>query len=195
MKGPGVIVLVSIVAIYYVNTSVICPQHVCEIVSCESNLTEEVCDTRGGRFVENGGFCQCCDVCLLPVGEGGDCSASMTVPATVECTAPLYCDFYSRRCKWPSCATVKKEAEDYLNSQAIKPLGYFIPDCDANGGFKGKQCHEITCYCVDINGNKLPGYDHPIWTTDNTITCECARAKVSDSTLSCTAQGDYITTA
>lgn len=39
------------------------------------------------------------------------------------------------------------------------PQGHHIPQCKADGSFEERQCLHLTreCWCVDRNGNELPG--------------------------------------
>lgn len=39
-----------------------------------------------------------------------------------------------------TCAMKKKELEDWVAKQPMKPLGLSIPECDSNGDYAGKQC-------------------------------------------------------
>ena len=34
------------------------------------------------------------------------------------------------------------------------PRGAFLPSCDDDGYFKGMQCHEGYCWCVDSRGKE-----------------------------------------
>lgn len=39
------------------------------------------------------------------------------------------------------------------------PPGHFVPHCKADGSYEERQCLQSTgeCWCVDRNGNELPG--------------------------------------
>ncbi|XP_068725068.1 uncharacterized protein [Montipora capricornis] len=38
-------------------------------------------------------------------------------------------------------------------------LGLFVPKCKPDGQYEDKQCHELYCWCVDKDGQKIPGTD------------------------------------
>ncbi|XP_058264276.1 CD74 molecule, major histocompatibility complex, class II invariant chain a isoform X1 [Hemibagrus wyckioides] len=50
------------------------------------------------------------------------------------------------------------ETKCKLEAGKIRP-GFFQPQCDEEGNYKPRQCWYSTgyCWCVDINGNEIPG--------------------------------------
>ena len=44
-------------------------------------------------------------------------------------------------------------------SQDPPLLGFFVPKCKPDGQYEDKQCHELYCWCVDKDGQKIPGTD------------------------------------
>lgn len=52
-----------------------------------------------------------------------------------------------------------EERLDALNklSQDRPLLGIFVPNCDPDGQYEDKQCHELYCWCVREDGARIPG--------------------------------------
>ena len=46
-----------------------------------------------------------------------------------------------------------------LDKLALDPplLGVFVPRCKPDGDYEDQQCHELYCWCVDKDGEKIPG--------------------------------------
>ncbi len=53
-------------------------------------------------------------------------------------------------------AFTKCQSQRADNSANPAP-GAFIPRCKANGNFEAQQCHGSVCYCVNVNGIRIPG--------------------------------------
>lgn len=67
------------------------PRGLCSESSCQTALCEEV-DIRNCRgTLQNGGFCDCCKICVPPSGGAGD-------PCTLGCLDELICDGESAVC-------------------------------------------------------------------------------------------------
>ena len=46
-----------------------------------------------------------------------------------------------------------------LDKLALDPplLGVFVPRCKPDGDYEDQQCHELYCWCVGKDGEKIPG--------------------------------------
>lgn len=53
----------------------------------------------------------------------------------------------------------QEERIDALNKLSQDPplLGVFVPNCKPDGQYEDKQCHELYCWCVGENGERIPG--------------------------------------
>ena len=53
----------------------------------------------------------------------------------------------------------QEETIKALDKLALDPplLGVFVPRCKPDGEYEVQQCHELHCWCVDKDGNKIPG--------------------------------------
>ena len=63
----------------------------------------------------------------------------------------LFCDLTGK----PSTVCQSRKDECLDNA----PPGHFVPQCKADGSYEERQCLQSTgeCWCVDRNGNELPG--------------------------------------
>ena len=66
-----------------------------------------------------------------------------------------------------------------VDNQNPPMLGMFRPDCDKDGSYSAKQCHETVCYCADKQGNRIGDYETAPWQQANEMKCQCAREKES----------------
>ncbi|KAK3526707.1 hypothetical protein QTP70_032073 [Hemibagrus guttatus] len=74
---------------------------------------------------------------------------------------PLLSDFSLDKVEEPKSTEFPAavvETKCKLQAEKIRP-GFFQPQCDEEGNFKPRQCWYSTgyCWCVDINGNEIPG--------------------------------------
>ena len=53
----------------------------------------------------------------------------------------------------------EEETLSALDKLAMDPpmLGVFVPKCKPDGQYEDQQCHELYCWCVDKDGEKIPG--------------------------------------
>lgn len=167
------------------TNAIVCMPDMCQTVRCAA-VTAENCV--GGNIVPNGGFCGCCDACVIQLAEGDKCFGDllMGVPSHSHCGDGLYCDPNTLTC---ARAVAKKQvllqtqtavscAQRLLEIQQAQQngmplLGQFIPQCDVDGSYSARQCHGSECYCVDPTGHKIQGYTGSIG--DATMDCKCAR--------------------
>ena len=65
------------------------------------------------------------------------------------------CDVFSSvnltKCQEETLSALDKLAQD------PPLLGVFVPKCKPDGQYEDQQCHELYCWCVDKDGNKIPG--------------------------------------
>jgi len=103
---------------------------------CPKPSKKQPCDRRGD-MCDTDGDC----------GDGGQkccfngCQKDCVRPASVNLTKCL------------------EERLDALNklSQDRPLLGIFVPNCDPDGQYEDKQCHELYCWCVREDGARIPG--------------------------------------
>uniref|UniRef100_A0A8C4XLI1 Thyroglobulin n=1 Tax=Falco tinnunculus TaxID=100819 RepID=A0A8C4XLI1_FALTI len=102
------------------------------------NLFVPTC-TKDGRYEEvqcYGGECWCLD------------SSGKEVPGSRS------------QGKHPRCPTdCEKQRRNLQNLKQSLPAGsdLFIPSCTEDGDFLPLQCHGVDCFCVDLNGEVIPG--------------------------------------
>jgi len=162
-------------------SAMVCTDQTCATVRCAA-ITADTC--LGGTFVENGGFCGCCDACIRALNKGEHCLATllMGVPSTQRCGKGLYCDPRTSVCETlPNLNTLGKRdmptcSESLLTAQnGPHLLGKFIPACEQDGSYSAKQCHGSRCYCADpASGLPILTYTANRWEADN-MDCQCAR--------------------
>lgn len=53
------------------------------------------------------------------------------------------------------CARARKQA---LGALTVASVGVYVPQCNPDGGFNQRQCHQSTgyCWCVDEAGREMP---------------------------------------
>ncbi|XP_078090061.1 uncharacterized protein nid2a [Mustelus asterias] len=95
------------------------------------------------------GYCWC-------VNENGqEISGTRTPPGTVQpqCGAPDHIERPKTACE--------QHQERLRGSQPL--VGAYIPQCDEEGNFRPVQCHGSTgyCWCVNENGQEIPGTRTP----------------------------------
>ncbi|XP_071958121.1 saxiphilin-like [Antedon mediterranea] len=172
------------------SSAIYCGPEACKDFECEP---VEECD---GRLEPNGGYCGCCETCVVQLGEGEVCPPLLFgAPLYTECASGLYCDQDSLLCsQLGEC-----QAEYDRKSQITEPvLGLDLPECEDDGTFSPKQCTEAVCYCVSAEGNRIGGKSD-VWEADE-VTCECQREryetmigepKMGAFIPECNASGDY----
>ncbi|KAK7482967.1 hypothetical protein BaRGS_00025744 [Batillaria attramentaria] len=176
-------------------SAIVCEPDICARVRCAA-VTAESC--ANGNIVQGGGYCGCCDACVQTLAEGSSCLSTILlgVPATATCDDGLICDPATHTCQKPSVllqGVVKRQisvvpagtttalscAQRVLqmqtaSSNGLPLLGQTIPKCAADGSYAPRQCEGSVCYCVDPNGNQIPGYTANIGDSGN-MDCQCAR--------------------
>lgn len=76
--------------------AIVCKPGICDAITCD-NL--EDCERRNGIVREKGGFCGCCDLCVVQLREGEGCPPPfMGVPPRRECAEGLYCHHETLTC-------------------------------------------------------------------------------------------------
>ncbi|XP_023225611.1 uncharacterized protein LOC111626467 [Centruroides sculpturatus] len=76
--------------------AIVCPPNICDSMECE-DMSD--CQNKNGRVKKNGGFCGCCDLCVIQLYKGADCPIPIKgVPPTSECTTGLHCDNATNTC-------------------------------------------------------------------------------------------------
>ncbi|XP_078418707.1 uncharacterized protein nid2a isoform X5 [Cetorhinus maximus] len=101
------------------------------------------------------GYCWCVDE------RGQEISGTRTPPGTgqPQCGQPEHVE----RPK-TVCEQHRERLQAELNLRGSQPLvGLHIPECDEEGNFRPLQCHGSTgyCWCVDENGQEIPGTRTP----------------------------------
>ncbi|XP_049823530.1 fungal protease inhibitor-1 [Aethina tumida] len=93
MEKSLLILLLVCATITLVN-SLVCPKDPCKFVKCEDH---GVCDGPN-QELRNGGFCNCCKLCITLLDEGDPCFISpiREVVQTKLCKEGLEC--YQRKC-------------------------------------------------------------------------------------------------
>ncbi|GFQ86641.1 hypothetical protein TNCT_540191 [Trichonephila clavata] len=67
--------------------------------SCDRMKCKPLNCTTGERLKKNGGFCRCCDKCILILEKGDSCGFfSKGLPPFEECDTGLKCDSNTRKC-------------------------------------------------------------------------------------------------
>jgi len=160
------------------TSAMVCTDNTCSAVRCAA-VTAESC--LGGTFVQNGGFCGCCDACVKSIAKGDRCLSTllMGVPATEKCGQGLYCDPRTSRCETLPDITpraVKTCADKLLEAQnGPMLLGRFTPRCEQDGSYSKFQCRGSYCYCADpADGQQILSYGGHI-ANASSMDCQCAR--------------------
>ncbi|XP_046647985.1 uncharacterized protein LOC124338009 [Daphnia pulicaria] len=154
-----------------------CYKGSCESVECQS------VDCSFGKLMTNpSSSCGCCKLCLSYIGENEPCSLNMN---NQECGPGLTCAAASKNSKSDYiCVKMNTkcfEAQDEYEVRKLSgSLGMYEtrPRCDDNGDFIARKCQPGgSCYCVDINNNRIFGESPPSYAaTDAAMNCECSRA-------------------
>uniref|UniRef100_A0A4Q8K5G7 U80-Liphistoxin-Lsp1a_1 n=1 Tax=Liphistius sp. SGP-2016 TaxID=1905180 RepID=A0A4Q8K5G7_9ARAC len=86
MLRQGVLLLLVVATAY----AIVCPKGFCDRYECKE-LGD--CEGRNGLVREKGGFCGCCDSCVVQLEEGEHCfdQVLVGVPPKTECKAGLIC--------------------------------------------------------------------------------------------------------
>ncbi|XP_078366590.1 uncharacterized protein LOC144650724 isoform X3 [Oculina patagonica] len=99
---------------------------------CPNPWKEQPCDRRGDMCEEDSD----CD-------SGSKCCHN---GCQKDCVKPV------------NMTKCQEETLSALDKLAADPplLGVFVPKCKPDGNYEDQQCHELYCWCVDKNGQKLP---------------------------------------
>ncbi|XP_060238022.1 nidogen-2 isoform X2 [Meriones unguiculatus] len=124
-------------------------QHTCILIAPPSNPCQDgshTCAPEGqARCIHHGGSSFSCTCLPGFVGTGHQCSASVP-EGSISGLKP--------------CEQQQHHAQA---EHAYPELRIHIPQCDDQGNFMPLQCHGNTgfCWCVDQNGNEVPGTQTP----------------------------------
>jgi len=155
-----------------------CPSNYCDNVLCSAPANCE-----NGLIKEGSSFCGCCSTCITQLAEGDSCASNflLGVPSTTECGEGLECSRSTWKCVQKSrtkratgpCSTRLAEIEA-SKANGIPLIGVDEPKCDADGNYGAVQCLGSVCYCVDMAGNEISGYQSSIANLAS-MNCQCAR--------------------
>ncbi|XP_023213181.1 uncharacterized protein LOC111615973 [Centruroides sculpturatus] len=84
-------------AVIVTSQALVCRPETCSKIVCEDL---EGCEGRNGVVKEKGGFCGCCDLCVVQLREGEPCPLPLLgVPPRSECAEGLQCNSHTGTCQ------------------------------------------------------------------------------------------------
>nr|CAD7452476.1 unnamed protein product [Timema tahoe] len=160
------------------------------------------------KFLPSPTVCNCCDYCLVYIGENEICAKGTSgAPTTSSICGPgLTCvkeeDASDAYCKSlnTTCIQQQQEYEERKSSGKLR-MTELRPQCDEKGNFAPAHCIQGSiCYCVSNTGERIFGeqvYTNSAMLTD--MTCECSLAAWTSGQLldfetqsaHCLANGSY----
>ncbi|CAG0880807.1 unnamed protein product [Cyprideis torosa] len=158
---------------------------------------EDVCvpfeDCTDGLLLKNGSLpCGQCDLCIQYLGEGETCSKEFFFTPSSICGPFLTCQEVDVEGSRDACVLMNTTCVNirthyiqatFGNGSVVTPeeeadftgMPRYLAECQDDGKFAPKQCiRDGMCYCVDEDGNRLPG-EINTERLSSEANCQCAR--------------------